>query len=130
MALSREQILAAEDLPIESVMVPEWGGEVLVRTLTARQRDEFESSLVLGEGKKAKVDVINARARLVVATAVDASGNLLFSPGDAESLGRKSGAAINRIYEVAARLAGITDKDVEELVGNSESAPSEPSSSS
>ena len=37
MALTREQILEADDLPTESLDVPEWGGEVLIRALNGAQ---------------------------------------------------------------------------------------------
>ncbi len=33
--LSKEAILSADDLPREIVSVPEWGGQVYVRTMTA-----------------------------------------------------------------------------------------------
>ena len=44
--LTREQILKADDMTTERVPVPEWGGEVLVKSLTGRQRDEFEGSMI------------------------------------------------------------------------------------
>ena len=37
--LSKEQILAAEDLPHKDVPVPEWKGTVRVRALTGFERD-------------------------------------------------------------------------------------------
>ena len=46
--LSKEAILAADDLPREKVNVPEWGGEVLVRTMSGTDRDAFEASLQIG----------------------------------------------------------------------------------
>ena len=48
----------------------------------------------------------NARARLVVLCVIDAEGQRVFAAEDADLLGDKSAAAVNRIYEVAARLAG------------------------
>ena len=49
--LNKAAILAAEDLKTETVAVPEWGGEVRVRTLTGTERDAFESGLVAEGGK-------------------------------------------------------------------------------
>jgi hypothetical protein len=42
-----------------------------------------------------------------------------------EALGKKSAAALNRVFEVAQRLSGITDDDVEELAKNSVGGPSD-----
>jgi len=118
-ALTREGILGISDLTSETCPVPEWGGSVLVQGLTGEERDEFEASCVKGRGRKAEVNLHNLRAKLVVIVCRDATGARLFTDDDAPALGRKSAAAINRIYEVGARLSGITEDDVEELLGNS-----------
>ena len=44
--LNKDQILEASDLQTFSVSVPEWGGDVQIRSMTGADRDEFESSLV------------------------------------------------------------------------------------
>jgi hypothetical protein len=49
---------------------------------------------------------------------VDAKGQRLFSDAEAHALGKKSGAALERVSSVAMRLAGLTQDDVEELAGN------------
>ena len=117
MRLSRSDILKAEDLPTEEVAVPEWGGSVLVRGLTGRERDLFEVSMAKREGKQMVPDVNNVRAKLVAWCCVDDDGEFVFDQaGDVEALGEKSGAALNRVYEVAARLSGLSDEDVEEMV--------------
>ncbi len=41
----------ADDLPRETVSVPEWGGEVLVRTMSGTDRDAFEASLLEKDGR-------------------------------------------------------------------------------
>lgn len=116
--LTREAILSKKKLRAELVEVPEWQGSVYVRELTAAERDLWEGALVELKGKTAKVTFDNARASLGAATIVDAEGKKLFTIQDVEALGQLSGAALNRVYEVAARLSGITEEDVEELVGN------------
>lgn len=126
--LSFDQIRGASDIQTEEVAVPEWGGSVLVRGLTAKERDKYESSMVETKGKSAKVNMANARARLLVMTVVDESGELMFSQADVGWIGEKSAAAVDRIYDVASRLSGVTDADMDELVGNS-SGQSDDSSS-
>jgi hypothetical protein len=116
--LSKTQILAATDLKTEPVQVPEWGGSVIVRTMTAAERDTFEGGLVKGDGKNKKTDFTNFRAKLVALTVVDEAGERLFADEEAAQLGKKSAAAMQRVFEVAQRLNGLTQADVDELAKN------------
>lgn len=109
--LSREAILNYNDLPTEKVSVPVWGGDVFVRTMTARERDNFERSIV---GDKEK-DLDNIRARLAVLTVCDENGKLLFSPEDANQLGTKSAKALDTLLPVIKRLNGMSEEDLDEL---------------
>lgn len=123
--LTRDAILQAEDLPTEDIEVEEWGGAVRVRALTGAERDAFEQSIVEQRGKSTRVNMRNIRAKLVALTVVDADGKRLFSDKDAELLGKKSAAALDRVFEVAQRLSGLSPEDMEELSGNSEEGQSE-----
>lgn len=116
MPLDRNAILNSPDLPIETVEIPEWGGSVMVRGLTAAERDSFESSLFEGKGKNRKEKFENLRARLITRTLVDENGNRIFQDSDADILGKKSAGAIDRIFNVAQKLSGISQQDVNELV--------------
>jgi hypothetical protein len=116
--LTRDVILQADDLLVEDVEVPEWGGVVRVRGLTGAERDDFEASVVEQRGKKTRLNMQNFRAKLVVRVAINGDGQRLFSDKDASRLGQKSAAALQRVFEVAQRLSGLSDQDVEELVGN------------
>jgi len=115
--LSKEQILQADDLRRETVEVPEWGGEVLLRELRGRERDAFEEGSM---DSKRNVMMTNMRARLVAASAIDEQGERLFSNKEAAQLGDKSATALNRLFEVCCRLSGITSDDVDKLEKNSE----------
>lgn len=124
--LSKQQILAAQDVLFEDVPVPEWGGAVRIKGMSSRERDDYElasmsdlSGLDPNDKEllnKMKERMDNIRARLVAFTAVDEAGNLLFTEADLEALGRKSAAAMQRCYEAAQRLNGIGEKQQEALV--------------
>ena len=118
--LTRDWILKHEDLPRELIEVPEWGGSVYIRCLTAAERDAWEASVVNLEakGKQPKTDLRNLRAKLVVRCACDEEGKRIFEDADIDALGGKSAAALDRLYSVAARLSKITKSDEEELLGN------------
>jgi hypothetical protein len=127
--LSREQILQAKDLVTEVVEVPEWSGSVLVKSLTGAERDQYESAIVEQKGRDTKVNMRNARARLVALSVVDEEGKRLFSPNDVSLLGAKSAAALQRVFNVSMRLSGISAEDVRELTEELEENPFEDSPS-
>lgn len=121
----RDELLSVDDTVYESVAVPEWGGKVVwLRSPGSRDRDAFEASLLTKEGKGRKARHVpsldNIKAKLVVRCVCEGQGvpALVFTPGDADTLALKNAAAVSRLYEVAQRLCGITDDDVEELTGN------------
>lgn len=116
--LTREQILAAQDLPMETVSVPEWGGDVMVRTLTGSERDQFEKLIITQQGKRAVQNLDNLRAKLCSVSICDEQGNRLFSQADIETLGKKSSLALQRVFEVAMKLSGFSQEDLEELTKN------------
>lgn len=131
--LSAADILAMPDVVHEWVGVPEWGGKVLVKSLSGTERDSFEASLMVKRGKERELSTRNIRAKLCQLTIVDPdSENQLrpvFTEEQIDALGRKSAAALSRVYDAASRLSGLSEADVEELRGNSGAAPSAASSS-
>lgn len=126
--LSREAILGAIDLVVEKVSVPEWGGCVHVRVMTGRERDAFETSMPSSEDKAVRYQ--DMRARLVALAICDASGQRLFDLSDIEALTKKSASALDRVFEVAARLNHLTERDQKELIENFAGSPSGVSGSS
>lgn len=127
--LTRDQILQANDIITETVPVPEWGGEVLVRGLSGSERDGFEDATLEQKGKSRRVNLANVRARLCALSIVDENGKRMFSDEDVRALGRKSAAALDRVFSAAQRLSGLSDDDVEELAKNSTGGQSEDSGS-
>lgn len=122
---SKAQILGAQDLPVVEMEVPEWDCWVRVRTLTAGERDNFETEITRRNGRDATVNTRNIRAKLVAAAVVDEAGAPLFGLGDVEALGQKSAKALDRIFAKASELAGMRDADVKELAENFGAAPAD-----
>lgn len=127
--LTKEQILGADDLPYEDVPVPEWGGTVRVRTLSGMERDAFEGAITEQRGRNVRIKPENVRARLVALSVVDEEGQPLFRLSDIKQLGAKSARALDRVWDVARRLSGISNEDVEELAKNSPNGQSDASTS-
>jgi hypothetical protein len=123
--LNKKQILECSDIETEIVQVPEWGGEVMVYGLTNGEKDEFENSLVSKDSETGErtVNMKYASARLCSMCVRDEDGNNIFAPSDVVALSKKSGKAVERIYDVAERLSGLGTGAVEEMVKNSEKTP-------
>lgn len=117
--LKREDIQRVIDRAYEEVDVPEWGGTVRVRSLTGKEKDAFERSLIIVEqhGKKtvAVPDLENMRAKLAVLSMVDEDGNMIFSNDDIPWLTEKSASALDRVVKVAQYLSRMNDVDFEEI---------------
>ena len=100
--LSKDQILAVDDVQTIVVDVPEWGGQVRLATMSGTSRDMYEQTLAKAMDKGAAI--ANLRASFLAYSLVDEEGNLLFSQEDIEALGRKNGAALDRIFQEATKL--------------------------
>lgn len=125
--LGKEQIINANDLDTKEVEVPEWGGVVLLKAMSGKERDSFEASL---QGKEpGSINLDNARAKLASKCIVDENGKRIFNDKEIEILGRKSAAALDRIFTEAKKMNGIGDEDIAEMVKNSETVPSDGSTS-
>lgn len=112
--LTAAAILAAEDSTIKAIDVPQWGGTVHIRTMTGGERDTWE---VYAQGQMAK-KVVNIRAMLCAICLCDAGGQRLFKDSEAGQLANKSGSVLDKIYEAAVKLNGLTQAEVDEIEKN------------
>lgn len=127
---TREQLLRKEKLETQRVDLGE-EGHVFVRQMTGRERDRFEQSLMRSEQMpdgttKLVQSLEDFRAKLAVNTVCDEQGNNLFEPEDYEMLSRNMSAArLELIINAAQEMNRISQKDRENLVKNSETAPND-----
>jgi len=115
--LTRDAVLAAADVVVEPVDVPEWGGRLYVRSLSGTERAAWETASDRAANTARKL------ALLVQATACDARGNLLFAAADVPNLETRNAKALLRVARAAGRLNGLTADDVEAIAKNCEAAP-------
>jgi hypothetical protein len=113
-ALTAEQILAADDLGLLKVNVKEWGGEVFIRVMTVGELDAYQREWV---GKR-ETGVENFRTKFLARCLCDQGGQRLFSDEQIEALAAKSAKVVGRLFDKAAAHNAITEKDVEELAKN------------
>lgn len=112
--LTREDILACDDLQRERVEVPEWSrnGEaryIFVRVLTGAEIETLQS-------RAAGKDL--SPTQIALLSICDERGSRLFTDAELPVLGKKSQRALMRIVEAALRVNGLDEKGREELEGN------------
>lgn len=103
MHLTREQILAAQDLRREVVNVPEWGGSITVTELTEAEYEDFVAS----------ADPKTRNAAFVALCITNDAGERLLSKDDVEALRKKSPRVISRLRAACMRVNAL-DKDAAE----------------
>jgi hypothetical protein len=109
--LSKSAILGADDLKIEDVTVPQWGGVVRIRTMTGQERDEFRAATTTTEGSTPLGQFF---AALLAACIVDEAGERIFSIDDMAALRAKSAQSLDAAAAVAMRLNGLAGEAIEE----------------
>jgi hypothetical protein len=139
--LTAQAILAAVDLEMEWVAIPEWAPRdadparrakhgVYVRAITAGERESLlQGNLTITRSGERKIDVPQFRVRLAAMAMVDEAGGRIFSNHQVEDLKRKTAKAIDRVADVAQRLGGIEDDATDETAaknGDAQGAPDEP----
>ena len=128
--LGRE-ILEIDDIVFEEVDVPEWGGKLLVRSLSGAERDAYELSIVVIKGTKTSLDMSNMRARLVSMSVIDdkKTRKRVFSDRDVTKLGNKSGKALDRVFTACQKISGLESDSLQGALENLALTPSEGSTS-
>jgi hypothetical protein len=111
MALTAEQILAADDLGLKQVPVREWNGDVFIRMMSVGERDAYERLWI---GKR-ETGVDNFRTEYLARVLCDDKGELLFTREQILALANKSGAVMGRLFDEALKHNNMTEADVEQL---------------
>lgn len=112
--LTKDAILAAQDIPYEDVEVPEWGGVVRIRGLSAKDRDELGLTFDAND----KESVLGLRGRLLQKVIVGDDGNLLFTPEQLDEIVGKAASVIDKLFNVAQRLSGFSKSEVAAITEN------------
>jgi hypothetical protein len=120
LVLNRDAIKRASDIRTEFVPTPEWAdgnadAGIFVRSLTGRERADWQSSTVSQTKRGTSVDFHESTVGLVVLGACDEFGNAIFGDNDKQWLLDKSSGCLERVSDAIMKLSGIGDEDVEAL---------------
>lgn len=103
MLLTRDQILSANDLQTRDVQVPEWGGDVRLRQLSALQVTRWRD---LPESDTKYV-------ALLVSSIVDETGATIFTAEDVDALAQKNIRTVELLMRAAFELNKLGGDDDE-----------------
>ena len=109
MTLTKELIFGKK-LKVVKVSVPEWGGDVYVRELTAKEHDDINDAVRKGKS------ITNPDLAMMVIC--DENQKPLFTEKDRTQLELVSGNALIRILTASAKLSGADDGTIKELEKN------------
>lgn len=121
MRVTAASILAADDLPIKTMAVPEWGGDVSYRALSIEELRQWEDAI--NDGGIPQPDKM--MAHMLALSLCDEKGQALFKPEDAKALMGKNGQTVKALYEACCALNGLGNVGRKIAQGNSTSPASD-----
>lgn len=123
--LSKADIMKAQDIVCREIEVPEWGGAVLMRSMSGKERADFEAAVQSRRKGNNQFDMVLLREMLIAVVLVNSDGERLFTDGEITELGKKSSKVIERLFEEAQDMNGIGAEAVKELEENLDGGPSD-----
>lgn len=108
--LTRQAILETP-LRTQEVFIPEWGGSVLVKEMTAKQVADNGRFVLTRDGKADMSKAVQVPVQMCLQQVVDEAGNRLFSDGDIKQIEALHAGAVNRIAEAVRKLSGMNDQE-------------------
>ncbi|MFD0344006.1 hypothetical protein ACFVH0_35970 [Streptomyces sp. NPDC127117] len=129
--LTKTQITEADDRSWEDVPVPEWGGTVRVLGMSGTERNAYQASVVVigTNGKPQRVNLDDQLAKMVAKCIVGEDFERLFTDKEVKELGKKNGAVLDRLADIAKRLSGLSEGAVEDAAGKSATTRTDASTS-
>lgn len=114
MRLNKHQIYAAVDFKTEMVDIPEWGGEIEIRTMSVGQKFEYDNFI---EEKKPTMQEL--ALYVIKKCCIDDQGKLMFTDEDDQLLLEKSVQSLMRLFDACVALNRQRASDVEDAAKNS-----------
>lgn len=101
--LTPDAILAADDRPVATLEVPEWGGSIRVRALSL---DDYLSLKQQHTTEDGELDDRELTKAMLQGGIVDETGEPCFTLEQAESLLKKNTAVIGRVMKAIGQVTG------------------------
>lgn len=106
--LSKEELLAREDLEEMSVEFPEWGGSLVIRQLRRSEQYQAETAATVG----GEIDESLLELHTLAFALVEPS----FSPAEITALGEKNGTLVGALVTFQSVLQNGGKKSLEDFI--------------
>lgn len=107
--LSKAALLAAANqTKLEPLELPELGGTVYVKAMTAGEREQFEQDMTDNDLVKSK----KVRATVFANSVTDENGNRLFTSDDIDSINSLPASIVSKVFDKSNEINGINTKQV------------------
>ncbi|TXH43411.1 MAG: hypothetical protein E6Q97_34120 [Desulfurellales bacterium] len=116
--VTRDQLLGARKRRFTQFPVEGLNGKVRIRSLSEREKSDYESEFMDKKGNFSRDKLLSARRRLICLVVVDAEGNPLLTDDDVKALEEIDGRITSKIQEEAQVHCGIGRAQVEEEIKN------------
>lgn len=126
--LTADRFFAIAERPKQDVPFPEAGNGAVIPVwgLTPTERTRFERRFQREVAPADRDALLEAFRECLVATCCrNDDGSLVFSESDVSRLGKSHGALVERLFDVAGQLSGITKQDADTAVKNLEPTDSD-----
>lgn len=117
-ALTRNQIIALDDLKPFDVEVPEWGGTIRLRGLSGTERQFVEDWYANHPEANGSRKSFELATHVIIKVAMDESGARLFQDDDFKTLMTKSGGVADALFSKILKASAMSTKEREEQEGN------------
>jgi len=121
----RQQIFESDDIGEKVVHMACWDCNVVVRAISAGEREAWEASLVYNDS--GRPDMVGLRCRFLVKCLYDEDYNRIFEDDDWQLLQAKSSHAIDELWAIADRINTVTNPWVQRAEEKSDGDPSDAS---
>lgn len=120
--LTRDMIAEAIDYEMIEKEIPEWGGTIFLRSMTAHNYDAMQVWFARFGGEKGSMQVLlreepellnGLKTTLISYCLCDKDGTFLFDDEEGRAiLQSKSGTVIDRLYDAAMALNKLTEEEI------------------
>ena len=126
--LNRNQILEAKDIKTKVIPVPEWGGDIMIKQLSAKEYNDITMNMVNIKKMAAKqlskknadenledaineIAIKNQKILLIIKSVVDENMKPLFTEADLELLYQKNTNVIDKIIAEIEEFNAVSTED-------------------
>lgn len=108
------KILDSDDIKYEPLEIPEWGGKVLLKSLSGEERDKVERMA----RQFSAGEIPGYSAEIAAMTVCDGNKKLLFTNAELPRLRKKSGAILRKIFDAVAKQNLLTPDAIQDAAKN------------